>query len=160
MESLLLHRSVRRAKISLKYFQVVEKICEKNSPRKMPVGWGFGRDLICCSVFSLWRKSGSLLQVCVLFHTKNRHLLSMDFWIWAASFLMHENMEYFIPFFFYICSSCTSMSFMSLTVSCGDPPRHLLPIDMVAMAVLLGEYIPIIKPHLVRTYLTRDIKIL
>lgn len=38
MESLLLHRSVRRAKISLKYFQVVEKICEKNSPRKMPVG--------------------------------------------------------------------------------------------------------------------------
>lgn len=29
MESLLLHRSVRRAKISLKYFQVVEKICEK-----------------------------------------------------------------------------------------------------------------------------------
>lgn len=40
---------------------------------------------------------------------------------------------------------CQYKSFMSLTVSCGAPPRHLLPIDMVAMAVLLGEYISILK---------------
>lgn len=70
--------------------------------------------------------------------------------IWNISSLSSSTYVLLVP----VCLLCPLQYHAVL------PPRHLLPIDMVAMAVLLGEYIPIIKPHLVRTYLTRDIKIL